>query len=307
MKKIFYLFLAVLAATALTTACNDSETITGGGDNGGQTGSGEQGGSNEGGESENYIIVLEYLPAPGQFINDRMDCTTMEEAVAWAQNQLDNSNLVSLGAFGGYITVKAGSPITNTDGYDFGITGNSYDGSSEPGIVWVSVDANGNGIPDDEWFELKGSEFGKDTYMRNYEVTYFRSEEPGSIRWADNLGNEGEVTQNQFHRQNYYPEWVEEDSYTLKGSWLEPYFEEAGFTWRNLAYEWGYADNFGSDIETSSKGKYNKFDLANAVDGSGNPANIKKIDFIKVQNAIQDCRPNIGETSTEVFGFVFFD
>ena len=60
--------------------------------------------------------------------------------------------------------------------YDFSIQGNAFDGSSEPGIVWVMQDINGNGLPDDEWYELKGSEAGKDETIRNFKVTYYRPE-----------------------------------------------------------------------------------------------------------------------------------
>ena len=53
---------------------------------------------------------------------------------------------------------------------DFMILGNSFysdlpeyqekkGGSCEPGIVMVSFDTNQNGLPDDEWYELAGSEY----------------------------------------------------------------------------------------------------------------------------------------------------
>lgn len=53
------------------------------------------------------------------------------------------------------------------EGYDFAIEGNAFDGSSEPGIVWVMQDVNGNGLPDDTWYQLKGSEYGKEETMRD--------------------------------------------------------------------------------------------------------------------------------------------
>ena len=102
--------------------------------------------------------VLEYRPAPGQFINEGFDCQTMEEANAYAEERFNKKLYVSLGSFGGYITVKMPKEIKNRKGYDFGIIGNPFSGSSEPGIVWVSEDANGNGKADDVWYELKGSD-----------------------------------------------------------------------------------------------------------------------------------------------------
>ena len=35
-------------------------------------------------------------------------------------------------------------------------------------------DVNGDGLPNDEWYELKGSEYGKPETIQDYAVTYFR-------------------------------------------------------------------------------------------------------------------------------------
>ena len=83
---------------------------------------------------------------------------------------------VSLGSFGGYVIVGFDHSIPNKGGYDFAIQGNAFlsdqGGSNEPGIVWVMQDVNGNGLPDDEWYELKGSETGNGSTIQDYEVTY---------------------------------------------------------------------------------------------------------------------------------------
>lgn len=68
--------------------------------------------------------VLEYRPAPGQFINEGFDCQTMEEANAYAEERFNKKLYVSLGSFGGYITIKMPKEIKNRKGYDFGIIGN---------------------------------------------------------------------------------------------------------------------------------------------------------------------------------------
>lgn len=157
--------------------------------------------------------VLEYRPAPGQFINEGFDCQTMEEANAYAEERFNKKLYVSLGSFGGYITVKMPKEIKNRKGYDFGIIGNPFSGSSEPGIVWVSEDANGNGKADDVWYELKGS----DEPERDYSVTYHRPDAAGDIPWEDSKGESGVIKYlPQYHDQMYYPNWIKEDSYTLK-------------------------------------------------------------------------------------------
>lgn len=75
---------------------------------------------------------------------------------------------MSLGAFGGYLVVGFDHSIENDGGYNIGVSGNSFDGSSEPGIVWVMQDENGDGLPNDTWYELKGSEYGKPETTQDY-------------------------------------------------------------------------------------------------------------------------------------------
>lgn len=104
--------------------------------------------------------VYEYIPAPGQFINEKATSgfngeSTHEAACAYATSRLGRELSVSLGAWGGFITVGFDHSIPNRGGYDFSIKGNPIDTSSEPGIVWVMQDVNGNGLPDDEWYQLK--------------------------------------------------------------------------------------------------------------------------------------------------------
>lgn len=259
--------------------------------------------------------VIEYLPAPGQFINEKAsgfnDVKTPEEACLYAQGRLEKCDYVSLGAFGGYIVVKSKESIRNSGGYDFSIGGNSYDTSNEPGIVWVMRDTNGNGLPDDEWYELKGSYYGGEGFQRNYSMTYFRPSVPeGDVLWRDSDGIEGEIKHlNSFHSQPYYPEWVEEDRYTLTGSRLPDRTIQNPETgvWSNLPYEWGYADNMGEESKLVTVNNRvvlkNYFRISDAVDEDGAPVSLDNIDFIKVQSAVNGFAGVIGEVSTEVCGF----
>ena len=266
-------------------------------------------------------IVFEYTPAPGQFINETKTGgfdgtqTTPETAVAYATLRMKGMQFVSLGGFGGYIVVGFDHSIVNTGTYDFGVKGNSFKGSSEPGIVWVMQDENGNGKPDDTWFELQGSETGKETTVRNYAVTYYRPTEPQQpVKWTDNLGNQGEVDYlKAFHQQDYYyPAWITADSYTLAGTCVDARnYDQSGngSYWVQAEYDWGYADNF-SEIDQLSNGEntnetanINYFKISNAIDAEGNPVDLKYIDFIKVQTACNAKSGWLGENSTEVFGF----
>ena len=261
------------------------------------------------------FAVLEYLPAPGQFINEPasgfIDITTMEEACEYAQKRLEAGNYVSLGAWGGYIVVKASQPVRNSQSYDFAIAGNAFDTSNEPGIVWVMEDTNGNGSPDDVWYELRGSYYDQPDFEREYWVTYYRPAGVGSdIEWKDSNGDTGYVRWNTFHKHScYYPAWIEGDSYTLYGSRLPEKVVQNPVTgvWSNEPFKWGYADNNGEDSEIKEEYgrtvQKNLFRISDAVDVNGNPVKLKSIDFIKVQTAINGKTDVTGENSTEVCGF----
>lgn len=133
------------------------------------------------------VSVLEYCPAPGQFVNvlpEVEDGMTREQVLKACEEQLAKKGyLVHLGSFGGYITVKFDHPVENKTGSDLLITGNAMyaaddpvygketiGGSIEPGIVYVGV---GDNVETAEWYELAGSEYFTDEYSR-MRLTYYR-------------------------------------------------------------------------------------------------------------------------------------
>ena len=235
---------------------------------------------------------------------------TAEEVRKYAEEQLKDTDLclISLGAYGGYITVGFDHTVPNVPGeYDLKIYGNAYydmfgtltgalGGSSEPGIVLVSKDTNGNGLADDEWYELAGSEYGKDTETRNYEITYYRPQPAnGDIRWTDNQGGEGFVYRNSYHQQDsYYPNWIKEDEITFRGTRLKDNAINEGGTWVGYCYPWGYADNH------PNRSEFSQFKIDWAVDQNGNHVELDKIDFVKIYTAVNQNVGWMGEISTEV-------
>lgn len=271
--------------------------------------------------SLNFNKVYEYTPAPGQFINELRTGgfdgtqTTREAAVEYAKRRMEANKWVSLGAFGGYIVVGFDHSIAASGDYDFAILGNSFDGSSEPGVVWVMQDENRNGKPDDTWYELRGSETGAEGTIQNYEVTYYRPAGPAmSVQWIDNMGGSGDINYlKNFHNQEYYfPLWIEGESYTLSGTRLEARnYDKSGngSLWVQPAYDWGYADNCSTidrltDNEHSdAKPIANNFKISNAIDFEGEAVELSHIDFVKVQSAVQAESGWLGELSTEVCGF----
>ena len=257
-----------------------------------------------GGSSSPLISqVYEYTPAPGQFINEGYTATTMQEACDYAFQRLSEGQFVSLGAFGGYITVGFDHSVESggEGALDLQITGNAHSSSSEPGIIWVSQDENGNGLPDDTWYELRGSEYGKPETWQDYAVTYYRPSSNGmSIEWTDNRGSSGIVDYiPAYHSQEtYFPLWITADSYTLRGTRLEDRLVDEngnGSLWIGHPFDWGYADNWsGTDPDID------KFRISDAVRWDGEPAGLKYIDFVKIQCGVQAKGGWTGEQSTEL-------
>lgn len=263
--------------------------------------------------------VLAYRPAPGQFMNTSTTAYekgfSAEDVRRKAEEKLKDPYLclLSLGGFGGSIVVGFDHTVPNMNGaYDFKIYGNaSYDsfgtltgalgGSSEPGIVLVSKDMNGNGLTDDEWYELKGSEYDSKHTIKDYAITYHRPASPlSSVKWTDNQGNTGYVYRNETHTKNdYYPAWIEEDEMTFYGSRLKdnavneprPGMPEH---WVGYCYAYGYADNHPND----EKGALFKIDWA--VDKEGRAVKLDGIDFVKIYTAVNQYCGWMGEISTEV-------
>ena len=273
--------------------------------------------------------VLDYRPAPGQFVNELpkyVEGDTQEDMNRKAFNVIGKNNLgqITLGGYGGYVVLGFDHTIQNVAGLrDFRIMGNAFEGSSEPGIVMVSVDANHNGLADDEWYELAGSahrDLAGETWLdqakaagndvnlySNYEITYYRPlTEPedekdfGSyIRWEDNQGKSGYRAKNVYHAQPYYPLWLSEEELTFRGTCLpqngvDTSGEGTHFVCFNFGF--GYVDN---DVNDSTGAT---FDIDWAVDASGRKVELEGIDFIKIYTGVNQENGWIGECSTEVIG-----
>lgn len=269
------------------------------------------------GSSPRLTRVFSFLPAPGQYVNEAYTVTTMEEACDYAFSLLHEQKLLSLGAFGGSIVVGFDHSIDNDGDYNLAVKSLINSNDSEPGIVWVMQDEDGNGLPDDTWYELKGSEYGLDCTVSDYAVTYYRPAGPGRpVSWTDNLGESGTIDYLAgFHKQEtYYPLWVEADSYTLRGTRLEARNRDSGngTSWILPDYGWGYADNFSEtdmlpDRATGISAGSNHFKISDAVTFDGKPANLQYIDFVRIQTGLNGKSGWLGEISTEVADIIDFN
>ncbi len=278
-----------------------------------------------------YIAkVYDFLPAVGQFTNTLPQWNSgdsREAMINKANNAITGSNpsMICLGGYGGYVVFGFDHTIINLEGErDFKVLGNAFwadasanpgerGGSCEPGIILVSYDKNKNGIPDDEWYEIAGSEYYKNTTIKNYSLTYHKPASdkipvPGTafwqadvqyIQWNDNQGNSGYKTQNIYHLQSYYPEWYSSSSLTFTGTKLtDNFYDQSGIGsyWVGRSYEYGYADNAPNNDEAYS------IDIDWAVDQNGNKVKLPGIDFVKVYTGVNQEAGWLGEVSTEVAG-----
>lgn len=277
-----------------------------------------------------YIsTVYEYCPAPGQFVNKMPkyeEGNTAADMAKKAQECISSKNdvMISLGGFGGYVTFGFDHSVVNIHGQrDFKILGNAFyadtnphpekgkGGSCEPGIVMVSLDRNQNGLLDDEWYELAGSAYHYPETNHHYQITYYRPDsdhvatpKKGSpltdttyIRWRDNYGGDGYVIKNIYHKQDYYPRWLN-DSITFTGTRLPDNAEDEsgrGNYYVLYAFDWGYVDNHPNDSTDLIS-----FDIDWAVDANGTPVYLPCIDFVRVYTAENQYCGWIGETSTEL-------
>lgn len=265
------------------------------------------------------VSVLDYSPAPGQFVNEIPEYENGDDADIMAAKCTDMLNIgymVTLGAWGGNITLKLNEPIVNTaNDFDLKILGNSIGssttsagyrtGSAEPGIIMVMQDSNGNGLPDDTWLEIKGS--AHDNSIDGYSVTYHApapdSDDDKHIYWTDSQNSSGYIVKNTYHEQSYFPLWNNTESITMTGRRLpdNAVYNTDYNTYALMSFDYGYADNH----KNTDKGAM--IDLDWAVNALGENAAPERIDFIKIYTGVFQCNGAIGECSTEIGGIVKFE
>jgi hypothetical protein len=272
-------------------------------------------------ESPYASRIIEYNPAPGQFIN-----TAIGNPFA-AESLLDGfSGMLSLGGFGGYVVLgfdhAVENNVDNPYGVDFTVFGNANEFSSEPAAVYVMQDENQNGQADDTWFLLAGSDYYFSQSHVAYQITYQNpgTDSTANIPWNDNYGNTGFIVHNSFHTQAYYPASdsfpnISSQDYTLNGLLIQPRINTQNETFvTTQRYPFGFADNTPRNLSNSSLNPNNpytpeleglggdSFDISWAVDTDGNFVDLQAVDFIKIQTAVNTSAGWLGELSAEVSG-----
>lgn len=275
------------------------------------------------GKSEAQFVtgVVDYSPAPGQYTNaDNIGTPAAAQSIVGT-----NKGLVSLGAFGGSVVVYFANGIDNDPanpyGVDFTVYGNPTPTWTEPGIIQVMKDENGNGLPDDTWYEIAGSDHFWNHTTANYKVTYRNNglDVAGDIPWTDNQGHSGIVPKNSFHLQPYYPSEslfpkVDRVQYSLSGTRIAGQIDLSNQTSiASVRRAFGYADNtvvqsftqklpdnpYTPEVEGSGG---DAIDIGWAIDQNGNHVQLDKIHFIRIYTGMNALVGWLGEVSTEITG-----
>jgi hypothetical protein len=273
------------------------------------------------GQAQYISEVIEYKPAPGQLIN-----TFPWGGPSSAQSITGGVNgSLCLGAFGGYVVFRFEEPVANHPdnpfGIDFTIFGNAAAEWSEPGVVSVMKDENGNGLADDTWFELAGSDHGFSTTVNDYRVTYQNPQDASAdVPWFDIEGRTGFIFKNSAYLQPYYPlpdsfPAIDQVEYTLGGTRVMQAIDSLQAITKSYRRAFGYADNtirglppytmpdnpYTVQVENSGG---DGFDISWAVNLEGDYVDLDEVHFVKVQSAVMDNGGVLGEISTEITGAV---
>lgn len=252
-------------------------------------------GPRTGGTRAGAAICIEFSPAPGQFVGKgngysnpaiaNLASLTEEDVRVLIQRYLDgeesfnnaamDGKVFSLGGWGGYYILGFDHSVPNESGADLEIAGNYHVvHMAEAGTVWVSQDLNGDGKPNELWYQLKGSQASP---TKGYARIYFKAREHPGL-WLDNREDAGNF--------DWYANGNDGYPYHITGS--------AGT----------YVMFAGSYLQDHSLGGYvdagtTHFDLSDAVDAAGKGVNLGHIDFVKVQTGLDKAGGSLGEYSTE--------
>lgn len=219
--------------------------------------------------------VLEYNPGADAGSYNNPSLALGAPAPNGTPGMPDNSSVVSLGGFGGYITLGFDHSIENNplnpDGWDFIVFGNSFyiDGdehvhAQEPGFVEVAVDSNYNGLADDTFYLISGIP------SPGTPPSFPINDEYWGINGVD-------------HR-NYFTKGYADVTPTLGESYGSALVPDDPWTY---------------GITPGSRGG-DAFDITNAVNAGGDPANLSYIDFVKISTAINTSWPWGAAAGTEV-------
>lgn len=273
--------------------------------------------------------VINYAPAIGQNAQNPVFNNPQRALGAPLGGGLtspDNTKLVTLGSFGGSITLGFDAPILNLPsspanplGADLLIFGNAFYvfGNPalrwmEPGVVEVSVDSNRNNLADDAWYTVRGS--------RWIELETLEPSGPPGVKWTEQLIDPALVPPSWLppNRSSTTP-WLERGWQLFGDGFTGPAGSPIVSDPADGTFTWGYADcsptlvlgdldgDGAVDAPTIDPARFysappstvapggsitpfsgggDPICLENAFDDQGSPVNLTSIDFVRIRSAV---------------------
>jgi hypothetical protein len=171
------------------------------------------------------------------------------------------------------------------------------------------ADNNNDGLPNDgDWYEIKGSEYSHRETIHNFQITYYKPGTSGLVTWKDNQGGSGNLRPEFGTESWWWQGYGDQTSVSFSGVRLpDAYFNSSKDPlvqlWlpRTGLFRFGYAECYNNE-DYNSLLKANFLDISSAVDASGLPVNLTKINFIKVQSGVFQIGGWLNEISTEISG-----
>jgi hypothetical protein len=281
--------------------------------------------------------VLDYRPAPGQFVNVPSPFTmeifndpaaALGPPVGGGTAAPDNAKLVTLGAFGGCLVLAFHQTVLddpcNPFGLDAIVFGNAfYFGgdpdlpTGEPGVIEIAIDANHNGLPDDPWFLITGPDLPPIPGDALASQTW--DNDPGTaIPPDDETHYPSDALYD--HVPPGFPSSYDTTTFELPASAID---DPTAFAHADRSPVLILGDLDGDDTiddpnadpelfytapdnpfepgVTPGSGGGDAFDIAWAVDPvTGRRANLRGFDFIRITTAVNSVRAELAEVSTEI-------
>ncbi|MCD6570188.1 MAG: PKD domain-containing protein [Deltaproteobacteria bacterium] len=239
--------------------------------------------------------VIDYSPAPGQFIDNPQfndPDRALGPPVGGGPQSPDNSSQVSLGGFGGSITLKFDHMVMdnpeNPLGLDFILFGNAFGGWVEPGVVEISDDPKVEEDPGQaKWYLIPGTAMESNTEEPVYRKVEKYYEETGEIFYAYQIPPETSYVNPDTGEVNWgYADFSPVMELPKGADPVEFY------TNPDNPYEVGTDEgSCGGDA----------FDIAWAIDPvTGEPAGLGSFQYIKITTGVDYYSETLGEISTEV-------
>jgi hypothetical protein len=274
--------------------------------------------------------VAAYAPAPGQFVNTAAyndPARALGAPVGGGTLAGDTSKVVTLGGFGGSITLRFSTPVLddpcNPFGLDlvvfgnaFWVSGNANRRWAEAAVVEVSRDENGNGLADDAWFVMPGSHGPLPIESQAWDNDAGTPTPPANLAWYP-AGAPGTMTTMGVALPALFDTQVLQNpngpGATSEGVWgyadCSPTLLLGDLNGDNVVEApsmsagefYTSPDNPRAVGVTPGSGGGDAFDLAWAIDpATGRPARPAAIDFVRITNGVNHVAGALGEVSAEI-------